>query len=189
MTARKVSGSTGVEMIKALAAKADRGDDQVERGVWGMVNTALGGDAVDKGLVNLVNSEGIKQVLSLAQARGEWARRVTTNGEDPWMVGPDIINRYQPPSHPPVTWDRPRLGGVFSAADVAAVAAKTEQAYQSGQLSEGDYQGQKALLLQYGRFFSDLDARGAAARAVTQPGQAVKSKGAQLKSVTEGGNP
>jgi len=165
LSAGKISGPTGADMIKAVTAK-DRGvDNQTEHSAFATLRTALGGDAVDKGLVDFGNTDQVKQALGWAQAQGEWTRRVVAGTEDPQAVLADMVNRYQRPDHPPATWDRPRLGGVFATKDVADVWAKTQAAHDAGQMGEDQFNAQAALLNQYRQFFADQDSRNAAVAA------------------------
>ena len=183
LSAGKVSGPTGSDMMKALTARNRGGENQVERAAFATLRTALGGDAVDKGLVDYGNAEHVKQALGWAQAQGEWTRRVLAGTEDPQAVLADMVNRYQRPDHPPVNWDRPRLGGVYATKDVGDIWAKTVAAHDTGQMPDDQFNAQAALLNQYRKFFADQDARRAAAAGV----RSAPANG-QKNSAAGGGN-
>lgn len=170
LSTHAVSASTGVDMMRALGSRQSQGDNTVERAAFANLRTALGGDTVEKGLVDFGNATQAAMARGWAQAQSEWTNRVLVGHEDPRAALSDLVAKYQPPDHPPVTWARPKFGGVDNQDAVTTVWGQTKAAFQAGQLSNADYQAQAALLNQYRKFYGDLAARQAAAKAAKAPG-------------------
>lgn len=184
---RSVSKETAVTLQRALNERQTQGTNATERGAFATLKTAVGGDAVEKGLVDIGDTAKQAQVQTWAQAQAEWTKRVVAGREDPQAVLSDMLPRYQHlDAATPALWAPPALGSIQSKADVVAVAQKTQAAFDAGQLAQPDFDRQKALIARYGQFYDQQAQRAAAAASVPRP----TSGGAQLRGVTPAeGNP
>lgn len=184
---RSISKTTAVDLQRALNERQTQGVSATERGAFDTLKTAVGGDAVEKGLVDIGDTAKQAQVQTWAQAQAEWTRRVVAGREDPQAVLGDMLPRYQHlGSATPSLWTQPTMGPIQSQADAASVAQKTAAAFAAGQLTQPEFDGQKALIARYGQFYDSQAQRAAAAARVPKqsPG------GAQLRGVTAAeGNP
>jgi hypothetical protein len=144
-----ISRNTATTMMRSLDAGANKQQDQVTRGNYEQLKTALHGGAVEQGII----PDKSPAAAVWAQAQGEWNRRVKLNGESPTTVLPDMLSRYGQGTATPTYLDQPKLGMVQSAADIAAVAKKTGDALKAGKISPSDFNSQLQLLSRYKQFY------------------------------------
>jgi hypothetical protein len=159
-----IKGTTANEMIKSINARGKTQADQLERGAYDTLKTALGGKALENGGMDIFGEGKVAAAQLWTQAQAEWNKRVVSGTEKPDAVLADMMPRYQK-SVPvvPAAWPNPRFGAVQSTQDVAAVASKTKAALDSGQIDQAIYQSEGDLLSRYLGYFQIEDARKAAA--------------------------
>lgn len=151
----RIRTETGTEMIRALATRDKQSVDQVERGRYNELKTALSGAAVEAGVFR----DTAPQTMKWQQAQGEWNRRVLTGGEDPTNVLHDMLPRYQTGAPALEALPRPRLGAIATPQDVNAVGAATLRALQSRKIDQATYDEEVGLLNKYRAFFLDQQQR------------------------------
>lgn len=170
MTAGKVKGSTGAEMMRTL----DRGPESAtEKSALETLNTIFRGDS----------QYGVKSAVDpaiAAQGRLEFARRVNA-GEDPQKVMPDILQRYVGGLKAPVWLPAPQLGAVDSAQKLDAIAVATVKAHQAHQISDAAYATQTELLNRYRAFYQNQAAIQAAAQPAGKGSTNAASGGQQAR--------
>lgn len=178
----KLSGPTAGALMTQNGARQGKGDNAIDRANFNALKTVLGGDAVEKGMLNFDNKAHVQQIQSWARAQIEWGNRVLVGGEDSRAVLTDMLPRYQSSNYPPATWAAPRLGAVSSSQDVAAVWGKTKAAAAAGQITPDQLGAETDLLGRYRQFYADQDARRAATAVKPAPG----GGGAKLRNITTG---
>ena len=157
--AGKLSKTTATDMVKALDAKGDKGDNAGSKANYGVLKTALSGGAVEQGLLG----KDPTVVQNWAAAQGEWNRRVTIGGEDSQAVLSDMVPRYSSAFMRP-TWLPPtKFGPVNSTKDVMARAGQLAGALKSKAISQSDFEAQASILTDYRNFYTLEDQRAAAA--------------------------
>lgn len=167
MTAGKIKGTTGAEMMKAL----DRHEPSAnEKNNFQLLKTAMHGQAIEMGSLDAPTS-----AAQWTQAQGEWHRRVS-GGENPDAVLADMMPRYASNVTKPTWLATPKFGGVNSSKDLGAVAIATVKARDAGQLDDNAYGRQVQLLNSYRRFYT-LEENANAARAAAAA-KARKASGA-----------
>ena len=164
ITAGVIKGTTGDEMIKGINARAKTQQSATERGDYETLKTALGGHALESGVMDIFGEGKVAQAQLWTQAQSEWTRRVVQKQEPPDQVLADMLPRYQKsiPSLP-AAWPNPRFGAVQSVQDVAAVTAKTKAALADGSINLDTYNAEGDLLLRYLTYFKTQDTQKAAA--------------------------
>ncbi len=156
LNSRQIKATSAVTLMSAIGAQ-DKGEfNQVRNDAFRALDSALGGGAIDKGLVNLDNVPMQALVARRASAQLEFDQRVDKNREDPQAVAQDIINRYSSPPQVPNAWPKPRMGAVSSAADIPNVAAATVQAFQNGQMTQAQYDAERQLLGRLDAYYRSL---------------------------------
>jgi hypothetical protein len=149
MSNGSISRNTATTMMRSLDAGANKQQDQIERGNYNQLKSALHGGAVEQGII----PDKSPAAAVWAQAQGEWNRRVKLGGENPASVLPDMLTRYGQGTATPTYLDQPKLGMVQSASDIAAVAKKTGDALKAGKISASDFNAQLQLLSKYKQFY------------------------------------
>jgi hypothetical protein len=144
-----ISRNTSVQMMKSMDAKSSKQNDQVVRGAFNQLKSALRGGAIEQGIIPNKSPEA----SAWAQAQGEWTQRVTIGGENAVAVKDDMLKRYSHDTASPTWLPQPRLGLVQSPQDLKDVAARTGAAFKAGKISQSDYQTQLRLLSQYKQFY------------------------------------
>jgi hypothetical protein len=163
LTAGKINAKTADEMIRSLNTRRTTQTNAVERGAYDTLKTALGGHALESGMLDIFGEGKKAQAQLWTQAQGEWNKRVIVGKEDPQAVLADMMPRYEKAiPDKPSAWPNPRFGAVQSIQDVATVAAKTKAAFQAGQISQDTYNTEGDLLARYSAYFQQADARKAA---------------------------
>jgi hypothetical protein len=180
LAAGQVKGSTAVELMKANDAQQKQGQSALQRATFDQLKTALGGHAIDQGLINLGDQDGRDKAALWASAQGEWNRRVLVGREDPQAVYGDMVPRYSHATLTTSAFPTPRLGAVNSTADVEAVWQRTRDAAAVGQISRGDLEREAYLLNQYRQKFAEQDAQ----RAAAPPLPTAAGPRARLRAVT-----
>lgn len=168
VTGGVIKGTTADEMIKAMNARQRTEANQIERGAYDTLRTALNGKAIESGNFDVfgTNKQAAAQLWS--QAQGEWNRRVIVGKEDPNAVLQDMMPRYVKavPSAPEAL-PNPRFGAVSTVPEVASVWQKTTDAFKAGQITQQQYSDEAALLNKYRSAFEADAARKAAAAKAT----------------------
>ena len=175
-----IKQGTAVTLLGALNAQDKQGNNQQRSDGFRAVDDALGGGAVDKGLVDLNNVAGQALVAKRAAAVMEYSQRVDVNNEDPLTVAQDIIKRYSTPPSTPKAWPAPRMGAISSAEDVQAVASATVDALKSGAINQQQYDAERLLIGQYQNYYANqppASAAGAGAAKSTRKGAAAPPAG------------
>lgn len=151
--AHQLKTTTALAMTRALGEREKTGTTAIERAAYGELKTALGGQAVEQGLVHMGNKDQVDQVTRWVEAQGEWTRRVVAAHEDPQQVKTDMLARYAALPQRPAAWPRPRLGAVSSLEDVADIWQRTKAAADAGEISPAQLQDESQLLQRYKRFY------------------------------------
>lgn len=170
-----LKSSTAGSLVDQAYRSAAKGDSDEARQDLSSVMHAVG---VPDGMVNMNRDEQRRKAAVLV----EWGDRVTRGAEASKDVRNDLIEKYNPPGQPPVTWPRPKFGAVNSTQDVQAVAQRTDAAIKAGQLTPERGQAEKENLVRYAQFYQKLDQARAAAAAVRKD-QPKSGEKAKLKGV------
>ena len=152
--------TTAKSLMAAAAAQGGKADSMVARQARSSVMAAAG---VPDGMINISHDDAVRK----AQAETEWTNRVTIGGEDPAAVRDDMMTKYQPQNRPPTTWPAPRAGTISSSVDAKAAAVKTPQMFDSGQITQQQFDSEKALIVNYGKFFAAQDSANQARKAAS----------------------
>jgi hypothetical protein len=186
----QIKASTGVELQRGLNEREKSGDNQVERGAFDTLKTALGGAAAEQGID--LFGQGKAQAAQLwTQAQGEWNQRVIINHQDPQATLADMIPRYSPKASVPTWLPAPQMGAVTAPEQVPLIWGQTKQALAAGTITHSQYDAQAALLMQYQKFFVSKAQRDAAIAAVrgakpSTPGAAVAPSPPLVPANTDG---
>lgn len=183
VTLGELRGVTGAEMVRYVSQRQKEETNQEERGYFNVLKTALGGHALEQGMIDLTKEHGHAAAALWARANEEWTRRVVVNHEDMPTVLHDMLGRFQPILDTPRGLPRPRMGPVSSLQDVGAVWQSTADAYRRGELTKSQYDHEADLLVQYKGIYEQAEQRRKAAEQRQQ--QPSGGKKAKLKSVTQ----
>lgn len=148
-----LKGSTGARLIHTMDAKRTQQDNQVERGLFSTMKTLLGGDAVEKGMLDFGNAAHVAQIQKWGMAQAEWNQRVLINKEDPTAVFSDVLPRYMPPITDARALPRPRMGAVNSIEDVGRVWQASKAAKDAGTITQDQLDTEADLLNRYRDIF------------------------------------
>ena len=149
LIAHSISGKTAVDLQRAISATSN----PIERSYFDQLKTVLGGNAIEKGMVDLTNEHGRLQAARWTQAQGEWTNRVQMNHEDPAKVMVDMQQRYQPQAVVPTWLPVPRMGVISNLEDAKTVGARTLAAHNAGTMSNEQYQTEAKTIMQYQQFY------------------------------------
>lgn len=145
MSAGKVKGSTGAEMMRTV----DRGvQSGAEKNALDTLDTIIKGQS--KGVLGSLDGS---TAATLGQARLEFGKRVN-NGENPQAVMKDVLKEYVGSALVPNKLAAPKLGTVNNLADLNKIVTATVKAHQAHQLSDAEYDQQVSLLGQYRHFLN-----------------------------------
>lgn len=155
---KQVSTTTADSMSRSIAEIDKQGRAGLEKAAFDKMKTALSGAAIEQGGFAFDKSADKQNQAQLwTDAQGEYGKRVFANHEDPMQVSDDIVARYGKQQDRPEAWPRPRLGTIGSTQDAAAIAAKTQQALEAGQLTPAQFESEKALILRYQNFYQQRE--------------------------------
>lgn len=160
--AGRIRGETMAEMMRTINERGKQDNNAVERGAFNTLKTALSGGAIEQGLFRFDNTEQARAIQAWAQAQGEWNRRVMLNKEDPMAVLSDLAPKYSSTVQRPTWLAAPRFGQVTDGKTLDAVAVRTLQARDRGEIDAGTYQGEVQLLNNYRNFYLEKASRDAA---------------------------
>lgn len=162
-----ISTTTHAAMMEKWGERQHQKDDAVERGAYGTLKTALSGAAIEQGLADKIFASGAaKATQAWSQAQGEWNLRVNVNKEDPMAVLSDLAPKYSDSVQRPTWLASPRFGQVSDSKTLDAVALRTLQARERGEIDPGSYAGEVQLLNNYRAFYAEKAIREAASIAI-----------------------
>lgn len=153
LSSHRIRGETSSEMMRALNERQKQGADQVERGAFNTLKTALSGAAIEQGFIKFDNAAGAAAIQAWGQAQGEWNRRVLLGKEDPMAVLSDLAPKYSNTVARPTWLAPPKFGAVNSLDDVKRIYAATKSAFEGKTLSPGEFEGEARLLESYRSFY------------------------------------
>lgn len=156
----QIKASTAKSLLVGIANRGARSDSAEARGYFSTLRTVFQGQGIDQGFIKDPDA-----AARWAGVQKAWTEDVDVKGMSVRDAFNDVAARFQPPGHPPVTWEQPRFGAIIDAGDITGVSLKTQAAFDSGQLSQAALDDQKRVIFQYKRFFDQQAAAAAALRA------------------------
>lgn len=183
--AGQLKSETLIGLGKSVDARANGGETPIDKSNFANLKGVLQGAAIEQGLVDLTKQAGRDRAELWSNAQTEWDQRVLQGHEDSTAVLADMKQRYIKIDATPASLPAPRLGAIGSAADVSAIAQKTQAAADAGQITPAQLGDEKALILRYQQFYAE-QAKNAAALAGTKGSQ---GGGAQPMGATPAGAP
>lgn len=162
-----ISTTTHSAMMEKWGERQHQKDDQVERGAFNTLKTALSGGAIEQGIADRIFGSGAARATQAwGQAQGEWNRRVLVGKEDPMAVLSDLAPKYSDTVSRPTWLPTPKFGGVSDSKALDSVALRTLQARERGEIDAATYQGELQVLNNYRAFYTEKAIREAASIAI-----------------------
>lgn len=169
LAAGEISGKTAVEIQKGLNEQAKGGESQISRGSFDVLKTALGGNAIEKGLLDFTDNGKLDQVALWGEAQREWNQSVLVEKQDPQAVLADMLPRYQAALSNKIaaSLPAPRFGALpgpnaSAAQNLTALGTTwqaTRNAFDTGAINNDQLQAEAAVLSQYQQFYQGLAAK------------------------------